>query len=93
MALATRVPRSPSTRSAISWAALLVNVIARMAPGGTSRSLIRNAIRWVRALVLPEPAPATISTGPSVWRTASRWMGFSSASSGDSEVSVGTSLV
>ena len=27
-----------------------------------------------RPLVLPDPAPATIRTGPSVWRTACRWM-------------------
>src|SRR5215210_3835590 len=67
--------RTP-TRSAISWEALLVNVIARICPGATSHSRIRYAIRWVRARVLPEPAPATIRMGPSVWRTAWRWMSF-----------------
>ena len=39
--LAMRLPMSPSTRSAISCAALLVNVIARIAYGLTSFSRIR----------------------------------------------------
>ena len=38
------------------------------------------AIRWVSARVLPLPAPATMSTGPSVCRTASRWISFSPSS-------------
>src|SRR6266540_4469147 len=48
-------------------------------------------MRWVRALVLPEPAPATMRTGPSVCRTASCWTGFSPSSRGDgrSGVSIG----
>src|SRR3970040_576903 len=29
--------------------------------------------------VFPDPAPARMRRGPSVWRTASRWGGFSSA--------------
>src|SRR4051812_814681 len=33
-------------------------------------------MRWVRTLVLPEPAPATTSSGPSVWVTASRCTGL-----------------
>ena len=33
----------------------------------------RYAIRWVSTRVLPEPAPARISSGPSPWVTASRW--------------------
>ena len=39
--LATRAPSSPSTRSAISRAALFVKVMARMAPGDTPCSRIR----------------------------------------------------
>ena len=39
-------------------------------------------MRWVSTRVLPEPAPATISSGPSVWVTASRWTGFSPSRSG-----------
>src|SRR6266508_3069299 len=80
---AIRVPSSPSTRAFISWAALLVKVMARMAYGETPFSRIRYAIRWVRARVFPDPAPATMSTGPSVWRTASRWTGFSHSSRGE----------
>src|SRR4029450_4761943 len=33
-------------------------------------------MRWVKTRVLPEPAPAKMRSGPSVWRTASRWGGF-----------------
>ena len=33
-------------------------------------------MRWVSTRVLPEPAPATISRGPSVWVTASYCTGF-----------------
>src|SRR4051794_31742490 len=38
-------------------------------------------MRWVSTRVLPEPAPARISRGPSPWVTASRWGGLSPASS------------
>src|SRR5215207_4857471 len=38
-------------------------------------------MRWVRTRVLPEPAPASTSSGPSPWRTASRCGSLSSASS------------
>jgi len=55
---------SPSTRSRISVAALLVNVIARIANGDTFCSWISRAMRWVKTRVLPEPAPATTSSGP-----------------------------
>jgi hypothetical protein len=51
---------------------LLVKVMASTEVGGTPLSLIRWAIRWVSTLVLPDPAPATISVGPSVASTASR---------------------
>ena len=83
MLFETCAPRSASTRSAISRAALFVNVMARMAPGWTPCSRIRYAIRCVSARVLPDPAPATMSTGPSVWRTASAWMSLRPSRSGD----------
>src|SRR5215217_3476169 len=38
-------------------------------------------MRWVSTRVLPDPAPARIRSGPSPWVTASRWGGFSPASS------------
>src|SRR5215469_4871722 len=63
-------------RARISAAALLVNVTARMDEGGTCRAVIRCAIRCVMTLVLPLPAPARISTGPSVASTASRCWGL-----------------
>ena len=39
-------------------------------------------MRCVRTRVLPEPAPATMSSGPSTWVTASAWTGFSPSRSG-----------
>lgn len=62
MALA-RGPTSPSTRSFISPAALLVKVIARIWPGWTPRAASRWPMRWVSTRVLPEPAPATMTCG------------------------------
>src|SRR6187401_2505218 len=70
-------PTSAPTRDFISSAALLVNVIARISKGLTPWSWIRCAIRCVSTRVLPDPAPAMISSGPSTWVTASRWTGFS----------------
>ena len=60
-----------STRSRISPAALFVNVIARISLGHAARA-IRCATRWVSTRVLPEPAPATMSSGPCRAGTASR---------------------
>ena len=60
-----------STRFRISSAALFVKVMARICDGITSRTFTRYEILWTRTLVLPEPAPARIRTGPSVCRTAS----------------------
>src|SRR5688572_24852513 len=62
-------------RSRISPAALFVNVTARTADGGTPRDK-RYAMRAVITRVLPVPAPASTSSGPSVVVTASRWAGF-----------------
>jgi hypothetical protein len=67
---------SRSTRSAISLAALLVKVTARIDSGATPFSRISQAMRLVITRVLPEPAPARISRGPSVASTAARCSGF-----------------
>src|SRR5438128_348106 len=75
---------SASTRSFISPAALLVKVTARIASEGTPRSRIRCAMRCVITRVLPLPAPARMSTGPSVASTASRCWGLRPTRRGDS---------
>src|SRR3954453_5900709 len=72
-----RRPRSSSTRSRISCAALLVKVIARISFGCAPPLRTRRATRCVRPPVLPDPAPARMSSGPSPCSTASRWGGFS----------------
>src|SRR6202034_3709102 len=82
IARARRSPTSCATRPAISPAALLVNEIARISFGDTSRSASRYAIRWVSTRVLPEPAPATISSGPPAWVTAARCCGLRPSRSG-----------
>ena len=53
-------------RVRISSAALLVNVMAKILYGRTPQSSMRCAMRWVSRRVLPLPAPAVTSTGPSV---------------------------
>ena len=58
-----RLPTRSWTRSFISAAALLVKVIARIEPGWALRSEISHAMRRVSTRVLPEPAPATTSSG------------------------------
>src|SRR5438874_11882035 len=75
-------PSGAWTRDFISSAALLVKVMARISNGEIPCSLISHAIRCVSTRVFPEPAPATISSGPPGWVTASRWTGFRSSSSG-----------
>ncbi len=74
-------PSRVSTRSAISAAALLVKVTARIASGGTPFSWISQAMRLVITRVFPDPAPARISSGPSVASTAARCSGFNLAMS------------
>ena len=76
-----RAPTSAETRSRISAAALLVKVMASTCPGWTPRAARRWAMRWVSTRVLPEPAPATMSSGPPSWSTASRCCGLSPTSS------------
>ena len=65
-------PNNLSVRSFISLAALLVKVSARIDHGLTPQFSIRFAIRYVRTRVLPLPAPARTSRGPSAVVTASR---------------------
>src|SRR5687767_4902503 len=72
----SQTPRAPSpssfsTRSRISPAALFVKVTARMASGAMPQTPISHATRFVSTRVLPLPAPASTSNGPSVVRTAS----------------------
>ena len=59
-----------------SPAALLVKVTAMTPPGYMPLAVIRWAMRLVMTLVLPDPAPARIRTGPSVVETASRCGGL-----------------
>src|SRR3954463_3664249 len=70
-------PTSCSTRSRISPAALLVNVIARISSARAWPVRSRYAIRWVSTRVLPEPAPARMSSGPAPWAPAARCGGLS----------------
>ena len=63
-------PIKSKTLSFISFAALFVNVIAKIFEGFTP-FLIKFKILWVIVLVLPAPAPASIRTGPSSVSTAS----------------------
>ena len=60
----------------ISLAALFVKVTDNIWFGNAFFSLIIWAILAVRPLVFPDPAPATISSGPSVYKTASFWALF-----------------
>src|SRR5829696_1681342 len=84
-----RRPTSCSTGSRISAAALLVNVIARISPGCACPDRTRWAIRRVRTAVLPDPAPARMRSGPSPWRTASRWGSLRPSSRASAEASAG----
>jgi hypothetical protein len=82
-------PTSEATRSFISPAALLVKVIARIWNGDTLRSATRYAMRCVSTRVLPDPAPATMSNGPSGAITASCWTGLRPTSMAGSPSAVG----
>src|SRR5690606_30301859 len=74
-------PASPfsrrATRSFISRADLLVKVIAAIRFAGERPEPTRCAIFSTITRVLPLPAPASTSSGPSTCRTASRWGGLS----------------
>ena len=80
----TADPTIAPTRSRISRAALLVKVTARISDGHAWRVYNICAIRAVSAAVLPVPAPASRSTGPSVVSTASRCGGFNPRNQGGS---------
>ena len=58
------MPNNFSMRSRISAAALFVNVTARMLCGDAPSVWMTQAMRCVSTRVLPEPAPASTSTGP-----------------------------
>ena len=66
-------PTSSTIRSRISAAALFVNVMARISPRRARPVASRWAMRCVSTLVLPEPAPATMSNGAPECSTAARW--------------------
>ena len=80
----TADPSIAPMRSRISRAALLVKVTARISDGHAWRVYKICAIRAVKAAVLPVPAPASRSTGPSVVSTASRCGGFNPRNQGGS---------
>ena len=63
-------PTNCSALSFISLAALFVNVNANIFNGDIPISLIICAILYVTVRVLPLPAPAKISTGPSIFSAA-----------------------
>ena len=63
-------------RSRISRAALLVKVTASSSHGRARLVLRMWARRVVSTRVLPVPAPASTSTGPSTASTAARCSGF-----------------
>src|SRR3546814_510737 len=69
-------PTSVPTRAFISSAALLVKVMARMENGLAPCSWISHAMRRVSTRVLPEPAPASTSSGPPRWVTAASCAGL-----------------
>ncbi len=73
---ALRLPSSAASRSAISSAALFVNVMARIDSGATPCCSTRKAIRWVSVRVLPVPGPAEMTTERSTHCTASRCASF-----------------
>ena len=73
---ALRSPTREATLSFISPAAFRVNVRAMTSLGLQSPSSMCATLQ-VSTLVLPDPAPAMMSEGPSVQRTASFWALFS----------------
>src|SRR5262245_44639436 len=80
-------PNNFSMRPRISCAALLVKVTARMECGEAPSVAITQAMRCVSTRVLPEPAPASTSTGPTGAVTAARCASFRESRIG--EVSIG----
>jgi len=72
-------PMSFSSRRRISAAALLVKVTATICDGQARRVARMWLSRAISTLVLPVPAPARTSTGPSTASAAMRWTSFRSA--------------
>src|SRR5439155_6561120 len=74
-----RTPPAPSSSSRlrISRDALSVKVTARICSAGKAPAATWCAIRLVIVVVLPEPAPARMQTGPRTVSTARRCSGFS----------------
>src|SRR6266540_306596 len=77
MSRAGASPKSPTSRSRISPVALLVNVTHITRQGGTPSLVTSWAALYTITRVLPEPAPAKTSIGPSVWVIASSWRSLS----------------
>ena len=75
----TAPPTSGPMRSFISRAALLVKVTARISEPRARPVHMMWAMRAVSTRVLPVPAPASTSTGPSTASTAARCSGLRSA--------------
>ena len=75
--LTSSSPTRCEIRSFISRAALLVNVRAIICQGFSPACAMRYAILYVRTRVLPDPAPAITSDGPSIYSTAAFWLSFS----------------
>ena len=67
---------SAAILSRISSAALVVKVMARSFSAGMRASATRYARRCTRVRVFPVPAPAIISSGPSIVCAAARWLGL-----------------
>src|SRR6516165_5832139 len=77
------MPSSRSMRERISPAALLVKVTASTPCGETPSAWMSQAMRCISTRVLPLPAPASTSTGPSGAVTAARCASFSGLRMGD----------
>ena len=71
---------SASSRRRISPAALSVKVTARISSERNAPEATCCAIRRVIVVVLPEPAPARMQTGPRTASAARRCSGFSPSS-------------
>src|SRR5215471_11880790 len=77
------MPSSRSMRERISPAALLVKVTASTPCGEAPSAWMSQAMRCVSTRVLPLPAPASTSTGPTGAVTAARCASFSGLRIGD----------
>ncbi len=76
MRASTPTTPSPASRAFITPAALSVNVTARISLARKASEATCHAIRRVIVVVLPEPAPARMHTGPRTASAARRCSGF-----------------